>query len=355
MNKKTIPLIVFFMLVSAGASAALNPLIPAGYYGSVTIDGQPAPPGTTIIAKIGTEERGSITTGSSGSYGSSGGPEKLPITGYAGESGSTVTFFVNNVAAQQTTTWTSGDIKRVDLTFVGVTTSGGSSGGGGSGSGTNSTGGTNVMTVEPFDNIEFQETREVDFKAGIPVTVKFALPGQSVYELMITPSVSAGPTSVKIEQLKGTSKLVSSPAPGIVYKNVNILIGGRGFAVPANITEGIIRFKINNSWLTSDKGDVTMLRWDGSKWNDLGTVNKDKDDNVTYQETSTNTFSAFAISGMGGTVASVATPGATQPVATPGVTVTVPPGQAPPINLVLIIGVILAIAIVIIVVSLLRR
>ncbi len=342
MNKKTtIPLIVFIILVSAGTSAALNPLIPAGYYGSITLDGQPAPAGTTIIAKIGTEERGSITTASSGSYGGPGGPDlKLGVLGYAGENGSIVTFFVNNVAAQQTTTWTSGEIKKVDLTFVGVTTGGGGPSGG---SGSSTGGGGGVVSGEPFDNIEFQETRTVDFKAGVPVTVSFTLPGHAVYELMITPNVSAGPTDVQIQQLKGTSKLVSSQMPGSVYKNVNIWIGSPGFAVPANIREGIIRFRINNSWLTDDIGDIGMMRWDGSNWNPLDTGQKNKDDNVTYYEAMTTSFSPFAISGMGGTVA---TPGATQPVATPGATVTVPPEQAPPINFALIIGVIVLIAIV---------
>ncbi|NJD77523.1 MAG: PGF-pre-PGF domain-containing protein [Candidatus Methanoperedens sp.] len=349
MNKKTTFLIVFFVLVSAGASVALNPPIPAGYYGSVTIDGQPAPPGTTIVAKIGAEERGRITTGSSGSYGNSDGYEKLAVTGHAGESGSTVTFLVNNVAARQTTTWTSGDIKQIDLTSGGATAAGG---GGGSGSGTNSTGGGNVISVEPFDNIEFQETREVNLRYGIPVTVNFTLPGQSVYELMITPNVNAGPTSVKIQQLKDTSKLVSSPAPGIVYKNVNIIIGGRGFAVPANITEGIIRFRVNNTWHTGEKGDTVMLRWDGSKWDSLDTTETTTDDNVTYHETRTNTFSSFAITGTGKTVA---TPAATQPVDNSVVTAAEMPEPAPPVNLVLIIGVILLIAVVIIVVSFLRR
>ncbi len=56
-----------------------------GYYGNVIMNGQQAPPGTTIIAKIGGEERGSITTSASGSYGDDPGPSKLWLTGYGNE------------------------------------------------------------------------------------------------------------------------------------------------------------------------------------------------------------------------------------------------------------------------------
>ena len=56
------------LLLISSASAA--PPLPAEFYGSVSIDGKAAPSGTTIIAKINGQQRGSITTSSSGVYGS---------------------------------------------------------------------------------------------------------------------------------------------------------------------------------------------------------------------------------------------------------------------------------------------
>jgi len=98
----------------------------------------------------------------------------------------------------------------VDLSFIipsGGGTGGTSNGGGGSGGG----GGG---SAEPFENIDFSETRDADLIVGIPVTFRYTNPQTSVNELVITANISAGLTSAKIEHLKGTSKLVTSPPQG---------------------------------------------------------------------------------------------------------------------------------------------
>lgn len=149
MNKRIIIILAFTILLTTEVVSAqddrlpLNP--PPGYYGSITLDGQPAPAGTTIIAKIGGEVRGSLTTTESGSYGDDPGPTKLWIRGYQNETGSTVTFYVNGVAAQQTAGLSSAGItNKADLTFTGmpVSSSGASGSGGGAGGGNTSGNGT---------------------------------------------------------------------------------------------------------------------------------------------------------------------------------------------------------------------
>jgi len=136
MNKIKIPLLVFTVLLIAGIADAVDqlPINPApGYFGSVTINGQPAPVGTTIIAKIGGEIRGSITTSVSGFFGDDPGPAKLWVTGFQNETGSIVTFFTNNVTAQQTIQLTgAGTLNRVDLSFI-IPSGGGPGGTGGEG------------------------------------------------------------------------------------------------------------------------------------------------------------------------------------------------------------------------------
>lgn len=302
MNRKiykiyTLALVI--LLISGAASAQDQlPLNPApGYFGSLTVNGQPASPGTIVTAKIGGEVlRGSITTTQSGFYGDDPGLAKLWITGYPNEIGSTITFYVNGVAAQQTATLTgAGTSNRADLSFVGVPTPSpvGPGGGGGGGGG--------ITSAEPIANIECMETREEFLKADVPVTYRFTaacLPtGTVVYELVITASINAGATSAKMEQLKDTSKLVTSPPPGIVYKNVNIWLGTSGFAVPKNIKEGIIRFRVSNNWFSGEKvnaDEVTMLRWNG-KWDAVETEQVNKDANFTYYEAKSSNFSPFAI------------------------------------------------------------
>jgi len=118
MNRKKLILLVLTVFLTAGIVGAQDqlPINPApGYYGNVIVNGQQAPPGTTIIAKIAGEERGSITTSVSGSYGDDPGPSKLWVTGYRNEIGSSVTFYMSSVAAQQTANFTEAEtINRVE-------------------------------------------------------------------------------------------------------------------------------------------------------------------------------------------------------------------------------------------------
>lgn len=93
--------------------------VPAAYYGSVTIDGDPAPVGTVITAIIDGEAHGSIEVTNAGTY---GGPnaldEKLVVQG--AESGDIVTFVADGVEAAETVTWESGAVTEVNLTFENV-------------------------------------------------------------------------------------------------------------------------------------------------------------------------------------------------------------------------------------------
>ncbi|WP_254864128.1 PGF-CTERM sorting domain-containing protein [Halovivax gelatinilyticus] len=79
---------------------------PHAFYGEVYLDGEPAPAGTEIVAKIDGEERGSIVVEEDGAYGGpTVGDAKLTVSG---ESGAEITFHVDGVEAEQTATWESG-------------------------------------------------------------------------------------------------------------------------------------------------------------------------------------------------------------------------------------------------------
>lgn len=91
--------------------------VPVSFYGTVTIDGEPAPVGTELVAKINEENRGSILVGENGTY---GGPnafdEKLVVDGTAKDDGQSITFLVNGKPADQTAVWTEGKTTRFDMT-----------------------------------------------------------------------------------------------------------------------------------------------------------------------------------------------------------------------------------------------
>ncbi|MFZ3059374.1 MAG: PGF-pre-PGF domain-containing protein [Candidatus Methanoperedens sp.] len=204
---------------------------------------------------------------------------------------------------------------------VGPTISGTTSAGGSSGS----TGGGGIVTSEPYTNIEKAERYDKSLIANVPVTYTFKAPELGIYEIAVTGKENENDIAIRVEALKDTSKGVSVPAPGTVYKNLNIIVGTK------KIKEAIIKFKVENSWLSSNNlagADVKMVKWDGSKWIDRETTEKSKDGSFTYFETTTDSFSSFAITGQkaGVSPTAAATIKAT-PVTTEGMTAT--PTAAP--------------------------
>lgn len=77
----------FFAVISADEL----PTLPIEFYGYVTINGEPAPVGTEIVAKISDEARGRIFVKEAGKYGSRFN-DKLQVNGTSGEIGSDITF-----------------------------------------------------------------------------------------------------------------------------------------------------------------------------------------------------------------------------------------------------------------------
>lgn len=193
----------------------------------------------------------------------------------------------------------------VNFTLVVVTpshsdgTQYGSSGGDGSG-------GSGVVTSEPSNNIEKTESLDRDLIADIPVIYTYKTPELGIYEIVLTGKEDENDIAVRVEALKGTSKLVTKLAPGIVYKNVNIWAGTK------QIKEVLIRFKVENSWITGNylaSSDYKMVMWDGSKWVQIETSENGKDNTYTLYEAKTNALSLFAITGMKGEVVPTATQG----------------------------------------------
>lgn len=124
----TVSVVVLLLVATAGIGLAGTPAVsaqddptpvPATYYGNVTIDGEPAPAGTTITAEIDGEVRGSITIDSAGQY---GGPtvndERLVVNGTQADSGAEVTFRINGDAVgtePASVLWESATDTRVDI------------------------------------------------------------------------------------------------------------------------------------------------------------------------------------------------------------------------------------------------
>jgi len=163
------------------------------------------------------------------------------------------------------------------------------SGGGGS------TGGGGVVTDEPYENILKYERVEKVLVAGQPITYDFPTMDQCTYEVVVTGSENENDIAIRVEELKGTSKLVMASPPGTVYRNLNIWAGSR------RIKEAVLRCKVENSWITEhglESGDIKILRWNATNWMQLGTKEIKTDSVHTYYEARTTGLSNFAVSGL---------------------------------------------------------
>ncbi len=163
-----------------------------------------------------------------------------------------------------------------------------------------------VITAEPFDNIARSDTVENDIMRGQSETYDFPSV-QCTYELSVTGAENENDIAIRVEELKGPSKLVAVPPPGEVYRNVNIWAGTK------RIKEALLRCKVNNSWMTSndpDGRDVKFLRWNNTAWQQLETRVIRKDSMYTYYEAKTYGFSHFAVASLKSKAVAAETPGA---------------------------------------------
>lgn len=124
---RVLPVVLTLVVVTLAVAGAFGvstvvaqddgaPVPPAAFYGNVTVDGEPAPVGTEIVAYVDGERRGSIVTDERGTYGGSNAlDEKLTVNGTRADEGATVTFRVDGERVDRTATWQPGSVTRLDL------------------------------------------------------------------------------------------------------------------------------------------------------------------------------------------------------------------------------------------------
>jgi|GEM_PF-3283499 len=168
-----------------------------------------------------------------------------------------------------------------------ITTTTGSSGSG--------TGGSGVVTSEPSENIARYEMIERNLEPGKPVTYTFTKNQDVIYEVLVTGKENEYDVSMRIEILKNRSKQAKENAPGLVYRNANIISGTK------NIGENVIKFKVNDSWLLEngfDSSDIRLVKWVDNKWITLETGVLFNKDGYTHFSAKSMTFSIYAITGI---------------------------------------------------------
>lgn len=119
-------LLVLFVFSIAGTAFALEEPkpVPDAYYGTAKLNGQDAPVGSIITAKIDNVVVGSITVEQAGKYGQEGalGAKLLVKANSNSDIGKTVTFEIDGVVCDQTVTFKSGVVSVLNLTATGTPT-----------------------------------------------------------------------------------------------------------------------------------------------------------------------------------------------------------------------------------------
>lgn len=246
------------------AEDASNPPLPQFFNGSVADNlGNPALAGTEIAAYIDGKECGSIVTTKTGAYGwVYPGEPTLIVVG--DKSGQQITFYVNGISAQQTTTFASGEVTRLSLTT------------------------REAIPAVPPGSIE---SVEVTMPAG--QETPFSFPGAGLWIGLVTETPLSG-EQLSVARYPGDQNPVNAGIAGLSgMKFVAI-----STTIPASaISKVTFRMyytdaEIAAAGLSEDSLKITW--WDGSAWQDV-TTGRNMDQN--YVEAVVDHFSIYGLFG----------------------------------------------------------
>jgi PGF-pre-PGF domain-containing protein len=164
-----------------------------------------------------------------------------------------------------------------------------SSGGGGGGSST---------TAEEYENIAVKDVAVRHMIKDLEKSFTFKNEGIDITYINISTELNVGDVKAIVESLKSTSSMVSTPAEGRVYKNINIWVGAAG--LKSSLITSDVGFRVNRTWL-EDNGvseySVKLSIYRNGDWHVLPTEKTVEDDEYIYYETSTSgdLHSPFAI------------------------------------------------------------
>lgn len=151
----------------------------------------------------------------------------------------------------------------------------------GYGGGNGGSRGITTSNIDPYGNIVKYEVRDGNLLSNKTIEYSFTTPEFSIYQILLNSKENEDGISVRIEDLRNTSKY-AKPAPGIVYRNENVWLGS------TRLNYIGVRFRVKNSWLEdnslNDGRLPYLLKWNGTLWVVLKTNMTGKDNVYTYFE-----------------------------------------------------------------------
>jgi len=276
-----------------------QPTVPASFYGEVLINGEPAPSGTTIEARIENDTRGTITVDPEGTYGGpAAGDQKLTVDGDASDTGKEISFYIDadgfeTGEANQTSTWEQGTITELNLTttLVESSSNGGSSGSSG-GSSSAEDGDGDDGRQNPSDTEV--ESERVELPAPDENGVQqVPVERTSVSQLsFFTGDTLEGSNTGRLSEVTVTESPATVASAANTYAAVDIDTGD----TDTSQVSGTVTMELNVGDVSSEIDDLQMYRkaTEDSGWDPLETTVEVGDE--VYQVTGeTPGYSTFAV------------------------------------------------------------
>ncbi len=154
------------------------------------------------------------------------------------------------------------------------------------------------ITSRSYEELKIIERSIQPVYLGSQVSYQFDKPDNPIMYINYESLANAGNVVATIEILKQTSLLVSSPPPGIVYKDVNIWLGKPGYSAEGNIKDAVIGFSVERPWLEENQvsdSSILMYRYEQDKWLPLSTKKINESNSHVFFEAETSVFSPFVI------------------------------------------------------------
>jgi chitosanase len=169
-----------------------------------------------------------------------------------------------------------------------------------SGHSSNSGSGSILVSLEPQSNVESKELSQKYITYGRSTKFDFTKNVTPVVYVSFDSKKTNGKTNTIVEVLKGKSVLVSELSSDEVYKYLNIWVGSSKFAIPENIENAVVCFKVEKAWIQDKniyQSSITLNRFSDGKWSSLSTNQSGEDNKYLYFIAKTPEFSSFAITG----------------------------------------------------------
>lgn len=200
-----------------------------------------------------------------------------------------------------------GDESNNQNTLTATITKESSSGGGGGGSGGSSSSGKSSsssgggigssFTKEPAINVAAKELATRNVVSGNHVKFEFLQNVTCIQYIEYDAERTFLRTTTTVEELKNKSAFVPKPPSGRIYKYVNVWVADKIGGLPSSISNGLIGFRIEKSWITNNSINESLvtLQWYNETWETLYTKKIGEDDNYSYFTSTVPGYSFFAI------------------------------------------------------------